>query len=126
MARNALQVLSAAESEILALVWRAGKATVQKICDNLPPDRKIAYATVQTLLRRLEKKGYVAHEVEGKAHVFFASVKPEEVKSRCLNDFVGRLFGGDPMSLMIHFAEHGEIESKDIERLKELIKKKNS
>ena len=126
MTEKKLVALSAAESEILALVWRLGSATVQKVCENLPAKRKIAYATVQTLLRRLEKKGYVAHEVEGKAHVFFAAVEPDEVRKRCAGDFVDRLFGGDPMSLMIHFAKHGKIESNDVDRLKKLIKKEKS
>ena len=59
--------LSPAETEILRLVWELGAGTVQQVCEKLPPDREIAYATVQTLLRRLEKKGYVSHTVQGKA-----------------------------------------------------------
>lgn len=126
MAKKDLPALSAAESEILGLVWRQEKATVQMICDNLPTIRKITYATVQTLLRRLEKKGYIAHETKGKAHLFYAAVDPSEVKSRCIDDVVQKLFAGDPMSLMVHFAEHGKIEAAGVERLKKLIKKKKS
>ena len=124
MTKRNLPALSPAETEILRLVWQLDKATVQKVCDRLPARRKITYATVQTLLRRLEKKGYLKHYTQGKAHVFFAAVKSEDVIKRSVGDFVDRLFGGDLVPLMQYLAEHGKIDSRDIVRLKRLIDKK--
>ena len=124
MTKKKLPSLSPSETEILRLVWQLDKATVQDVCDKLPAKRKIAYATVQTLLRRLEKKGYLKHNIQGKAHVFFAATKREKVIKRSVGEFLDRLFGGDPIPLMQHLAEHGEIKTKDIDRLKELINKK--
>ena len=89
-----LPALSPSETEILRLVWQLGKATVQEVCNSLPAKRKIAYATVQTLLRRLEKKGYLKHHTKGKAHVFWAAVEREHVISQSVGDFLDRLFGG--------------------------------
>jgi BlaI family penicillinase repressor len=120
MARKNLQALSPSETEILRLVWQLGQATVQEVCDKLPARRKIAYATVQTLLRRLENKGYLKHDVRGKAHVFSAAVKKEHVVKRSVSDFLDRLFGGDPIPLLQYLAEHGKINVEDIERLKKL------
>jgi BlaI family penicillinase repressor len=124
MVRKNLQALSPSETEILRLVWQLGQATVQEVCDKLPARRKIAYATVQTLLRRLENKGYLKHDVRGKAHVFFAAVKKEHVVKRSVGDFLDRLFGGDPIPLMQYLAEHGKINTDDVERLKKLAGKK--
>ncbi|MHC4558034.1 MAG: BlaI/MecI/CopY family transcriptional regulator [Planctomycetota bacterium] len=124
MKRKNLPALSPSETEILRLVWQLDKATVQEVCDNLPVRRKIAYATVQTLLRRLEKKGYVKHHIRGKAHVFFAAVKSEKVIKRSVSDFLDRLFGGDPIPLMQYLAEHGKLNTDDIEELKQLTGKK--
>lgn len=121
MVRNNLPALSPSETEILRLVWQLDKATVQEVCDKLPARRKIAYATVQTLLRRLEKKGYIKHHNRGKAHVFFPAVKQEAVIKRSVRDFLERLFGGDPIPLMQYLAEHGKIDADDIENLKQLI-----
>jgi len=121
MTNRNLPALSRAETEILRLVWQLGKATVQEVCNKLPAKRKITYATVQTLLRRLEKKGYVRHNIQGKAHVFFAAVKSEDVIKRSVGDFIDRLFGGDPTPLMQHLAEHGKINAEDIESVKRLI-----
>jgi len=124
MTQKKLPALSPAETEILRLVWQLDKATVQDVCNKLPAKRKIAYATVQTLLRRLEKKGYVKHRIRGKAHVFFAAVKSENVIKRSVNDFLDKLFGGDPIPLMQYLAEHGKIDAGDIEKLKRLAGKK--
>ena len=115
--------MSPSETEILRLVWQLGKATVQEVCNKLPARRKIAYATVQTLLRRLEKKGYLKHSNSGKAHVFSAAVKREHVVKRTVGDFLDRLFGGDPIPLMQYLAEHGKISIDDIEKLKRLTSK---
>jgi BlaI family penicillinase repressor len=124
MKRRKLPAVSPAETEILRLVWQLDKATVQQVCDNLPAKRKITYATVQTLLRRLERKGYLKHHLQGKAHVFFAAVKSEKVIKRSVIDFLDRLFGGDPVPLIQYLAKHGKIDAEDIEKLKELIGKK--
>ncbi len=124
MTQKKLPAVSPAETEILRLVWQLDKATVQDVCNKLPAKRKIAYATVQTLLRRLEKKGYVKHRIRGKAHVFFAAVKSEKVIKRSVNDFLDKLFGGDPIPLMQYLAEHGKIDTDDIEELKRLAGKK--
>jgi predicted transcriptional regulator len=121
MVRKNLPALSPSETEILRLVWQLNKATVQEVCDKLPARRKIAYATVQTLLRRLEKKGYIKHHNRGKAHVFFPAVKREAVIKRSVKDFLERLFGGDPVPLMQYLAQHGKINTEDVEKLKQLV-----
>ena len=124
MTRENLPALSPSETEILRLVWQLDKATVQEVCEKLPAKRKITYATVQTLLRRLEKKGYLKHAVSGKAHVFFPAVKRENVIKRSVGDFLDRLFGGDAVPLVQYLAEHGKLSAEDIERLKKLADKK--
>jgi BlaI family penicillinase repressor len=121
MTRRKLPCLSPAETEILRLVWRRSAATVQQVCAELPARRKIGYATVQTLLRRLEKKGYVRHRAAGKAHVFYPAVEREHVIQRSVSEFLDRLFGGDPLPLMQYLAEHGRIRAADLERLKRLV-----
>jgi BlaI family penicillinase repressor len=124
MTKQELRAMSPAETEIVRLVWQLEEATVQQICDLLPAKRRIAYKTVQTLLRRLENKGYLMHRIKGKAHVFFPAVKREDVVKRTVLDFLDRLFGGDPRPLMQFLAEDGKIDPDDIKRLKRLVEKK--
>jgi len=125
MTDKALPAVSPAETEILRVVWRLGSATVQDVCDALLEERSVTYATVQTLLRRLEKKGYVSHDVKGKAHLFRPAAKREDVIRRTVSDFVGRLFGGDPVPLLMHLADHSKLKGEDIRRLKKLIEETN-
>ena len=124
MKKKKLRTMSPTETEILRLVWELNEATVQQIRDRLPSDRSLAYNTVQTLLCRLEQKGYLKHHLKGRAHVFSALVKPREVIKTTVRDFLGRLFGGDSKPLVQFLAEDGKIDEEDIKRLRELIKKK--
>lgn len=124
MTRRKLSPVSPSETEILRIVWQLDKATVQDVCNKLHAKRKVTYATVQTLLRRLETKGYLKHRIRGKAHVFYPVVKREAVIKRSVSDFLDRLFGGDPVPLMQYLAEHGKIDVEDIEKLKKLIDNK--
>ena len=126
MAKSILPAVSPAETEVLRIVWETRQATVQDVCDKLASrrKRKVAYATVQTLLRRLEKKGYLKHRARGKAHLFHAAVRREDVIRRTVGDFLDRLFGGDAVPLVQYLAEHGQIDADDIDNLKQLIKEK--
>ena len=118
--------MSPTETEILRLVWELNEATVQQIRDQLPSDRSLAYNTVQTLLSRLEQKGYLKHHLKGRAHVYTPSIKRKEVIKTTVSDFLSRLFGGDPKPLVHFLAEDGKIDEEDIKRLRELIKKRKN
>lgn len=121
MGKGKMRAVSPAETEVLRLVWQFGETTVQTILDALPRNRKVSYKTVQTVLRRLEEKGYVTHKADGKAHVFRPAVKREAVVKRTVLDFLDRLFGGDPRPLMHFLAREGRIDAEDVEDLKKLI-----
>ena len=121
MTENSLIPLSPSETEILRIVWELKKATVQEVCGKLPPEREIKYATVQTLLRRLEKKGYIAHESPGKAHVFQPSARKKEVIGKAVSSFLDRLFGGDPLPLIQYLAENRDITKEDIDTLRNIL-----
>jgi BlaI family transcriptional regulator, penicillinase repressor len=123
MEKKILKLTSPAETAILRLVWELNEATVQQIRERLPSDRKLAYNTVQTLLTRLEQKGYLKHRIEGKAHVYLPAIRQKEVIKNTVGDFLGRLFGGDPRPLVQFLAEDGKIDEEDINRLRELINK---
>ena len=124
MGKKKLRAMSPTETEILRLVWRLKEATVQEVREQLPADRTLAYNTVQTLLSRLEQKGYVRHRDKGRAHVFSPRVEPQEVIKTTVREFLGRLFGGDPKPLVQFLAEDGKIDEEDIKRLRQLIDKR--
>lgn len=118
---SSLPPLSPSETEVLRLLWEMQTGTVQAVSDALPPGRNIQYATVQTLLRRLEKKGYITHTTEGKAHVFSPIIQQQRVIDTAVRSFLDKLFGGDPVPLMQYLAENNEISMQDIEILRNII-----
>ncbi len=123
MAKHRLQAMSPAETEILRIIWELEKATVQQIYEKLPRKRRIVYKTVLTMVRRLESKGYLQHETQGKANLYFAAIEREDVLRRTVLDFVDRLFGGDPGPLVQFLAEDGHIDAEEFQRLKKIIDK---
>jgi BlaI family penicillinase repressor len=126
MTEKEMASLGAAEAEILKIVWKLKAATVQQIWEELPKERDIAPATVQTVLRRLRQKGYVKSSAEGKAHVFSPAIKPEKVISKSVGDFVNRFFGGDAVPLVMHLAKTQKLALEDLQRLQDLLKRPKS
>lgn len=123
MGKRKLQPMSPAETEVLSIIWRLKHATVQQIHEELSSGEKVVYKTVLTLVRRLEKKGYVKHKVNGKAHVYSTAVRQEDVVRRTVHDFLNRLFGGEAGPLVQFLAEDGLLGPEEAERLKEIIDK---
>lgn len=121
MSQPKLASLGVAEAEILQLVWEMKEATVQQIHDRLPPDREIASATVQTVLRRLREKGYVKSRAEGKLHLFSPLVEPETVISKTVKDLVNRFFGGKAAPLMLHLAQSEKLAKDDLDQLRKVL-----
>ena len=74
--------LAKSELEVAQLVWQLGQASVRQVLDALPAERGLDFKTVQTYLRRLEAKGYLRSRREGRAKVYVARVRPEQVRSR--------------------------------------------
>jgi BlaI family penicillinase repressor len=100
MKRQPLPILTRAESEIMAVLWRRGRATVHEVIDAL--DRSVAYNTVLTILRILEQKGYAQHQPHpdgGRAHLYLPAAPLSRARRNHVRDLVDRLFDGRPEEL---------------------------
>ena len=81
----------------------------------------MAYSTVQTLLRILESKGYVAHKKVGRAFLYQPLVDARQARVRALRHLAARLFEGSPSLLVLNVLQDERIDSVELERLKKLI-----
>jgi predicted transcriptional regulator len=113
--------LSKGEMEVARLLWESGPATVRQTFDAMPAARKMDFSTVQTYLRRLEKKGYVSSTLEGRIRVYAARAKARTVIRETVDDLVQRLFGGETFPLVRHLVEDRGIGSEELEELRKLI-----
>ncbi len=109
------------EHRILEQLWRLGEATVVDIHAALASRRSVAPTTVSTILRRLEDKGLVTHRTEARRFVFRACVERRELRRSMIGDLVDQLFGGSTAALMSHLLEEGDIDARELERLRRSI-----
>jgi BlaI family transcriptional regulator, penicillinase repressor len=119
MARRA--GLSKAELEVARIVWSLGGATVRQVHDALPADRRVDYKTVQTYLRRLEGKGYLATRREGKSIHYRPRVRATQVVRETVEDFVTRLFDGEALPLVEHLIADRKLTADEIARLRSML-----
>jgi predicted transcriptional regulator len=114
--------VSESELEVLKTLWEKGPGTVRAINAALKHGgRRWAYTTVQTLLQRLEAKGYVACDRGEPAHVFRAAVSREGLVSRRLRDLADQLCGGTASPLLLALVEDGRLTSEDVQQLRRLL-----
>jgi BlaI family transcriptional regulator, penicillinase repressor len=109
------------ELEVAQLVWQLGQASVRQVLDALPVERGLDFKTVQTYLRRLEAKGYLRSRREGRAKVYVARVRPEQVVREVIDDFVRRLFGGETIPLFQHLIEDRGLSDVEISELRAML-----
>jgi BlaI family penicillinase repressor len=110
--------------ELMKIVWAKGKATVRDVTDAIAARRKMAYTTVMTMLRDLERKGLLAHEVDGRTYVYKPLVQRKRVVSGIVGDITRRLFDGSPAALLAHVLEGESIDADELERIKWMIAEK--
>jgi BlaI family transcriptional regulator, penicillinase repressor len=105
------------------VLWERGKATVNEVADALPAAVPLAYSTVLTTLRILERKGYVRHIKEGRAFVYEAVVGRGEASRSAIRYVLSRFFRNSPELLVLNMLEDEQIDSRELERLKGLIER---
>lgn len=111
-----MKELTKAEDQIIQILWRLEKAFVKDIIDELP-EPKPAYNTVSTIVRILEKKGFVGYKAYGKTHEYFPLVQREHYTRFYLNNMVKGYFNGSIQNLVSFFARENNLNVQDIDQL---------
>jgi len=112
--------LSSLELEVMNALWSMGRASIRELHEALPPARRGAYTTVQTIVSRLEEKGAVRRVRKiGNAFVFEPTVTHGAVRRRLVDDFLAMVGGARP--LMAHLVETGEVSIQDLRELEAMI-----
>ena len=111
------------ELQIMNAVWDKGSATVQEVKDALS-DRKHAYSTILTMMRKLEAKGYLKHDVDERTYVYQPVISRKAVRHGILTDILDRLFDGSASLLLNSLAEQDRIDKKELLEIQKLIKER--
>lgn len=124
MKKPALPILTRAESEVMAALWKHGRLTVHALVEAL--ERPVAYTTALTLLRILQQKGYAKHEPDpdgGRAYVYLPAVAADKARRSHVRDLVDRLFNGRPEELVTGLLEDERLSRAQLQLLREQIER---
>ena len=113
--------LTQAELRLMDILWQKQKATVQQVLETLPPSQSLAYNSVLTTIRILEKKGYVKHAKDGRAHVYIPLVGRKEATRSEIQHLVQRFFRNSHELLVLNLLEDESIDAGELKRLRQLI-----
>ena len=113
--------LTEAELRIMDALWRKGSGTVQQVLDWLPST--LAYNSVLTTIRTLEKKGRVKHVKDGRAHVYEPAIGRQEATRSEIRHLVGRFFRNSHEALVLNILQDEEIDADKLKRLREMLER---
>lgn len=117
-----MQKLTKAEEEVMQLLWEAGRATVSDLLERCP-DPKPPHSTLSSVVRILEKKGFVGHKAYGKTHEYFPLVEREAYGRRSLGDLLRNYFGGSVPRLVSHLADEEKLSREELEAMVKMLEK---
>jgi predicted transcriptional regulator len=115
--------LTEAELRIMQVLWVKGSGTVQQVLDSITLRPVLAYNSVLTTIRVLEKKGYVKHLKDGRAHVYTPLVGQQEATRSEIRHLVGRFFKNSHEQLVLNLLEDQGIEPEEVDRLRQMLER---
>jgi len=119
-----LRNLGDVEQLVMDYIWAHGPSTSEACREALAPSRPMKDSTIRTVLRRLEEKGYLAHETEGRTFIYRASDARQNVAVRAVKGIIDRFCGGSAEELVLGMVDGAVLSRKQLERLARRIDEK--
>ena len=104
-------------------LWEKGPATAEVCREALRHSWPMKDSTIRTVLRRLERQGYVTHAIEGRTYIYRAAEAPVTVATRAVKQIIDRLCGGSAEALVVGMVNDDVLSPQDLERLAQKIAK---
>ncbi len=117
-----LPQLTKAEEDIMTHIWDLGRCLVRDILDRLGDDT-IPHSTVSSVVRILEKKGFVSHKAYGKTHEYFPIISREDYAARGVDGLVERYFSGSAGQLVSFLVQREDLSKKEVSEILSLLQK---
>jgi predicted transcriptional regulator len=124
--RKKSAILTEAELRLMDVLWTHGPSTVQQVLEVLPQRPALAYNSVLTTIRILEKKGYLKHIKDGRAYVYTPLVPREEASRSEIRRLVSRFFQDSQELLVLNILEDRGIDAAELKRLRDLLERAES
>ena len=114
--------LSNLEHEAMRVVWESGPCSVEVVHAALARSRELKEVTTRTILRRLEQKGYVVHDVAGRAYIYRAVEAPRSVAAKAVRQIIDRLCHGSVEELVSGLVEARVLSNAELDALEESVR----
>ena len=115
-------VLADREAELMQVLWEQGPSTVAEVQKHLHAG--LAYTTVLSMLQKLEKKGFVRHQEEGRAHRYESTIRREAAQRSAVRDLAAKLFDGSAALLLTRLVHDETLSAEDIQRIELLLRER--
>jgi BlaI family transcriptional regulator, penicillinase repressor len=115
------ETLTEAELRIMNVLWEKGSGTVQQVLDSITEKPPLAYNSVLTTIRVLERKGYLKHLKDGRAHVYTPLVGQKDATRSEIRHLVNRFFKNSHEQLVLNLLEDQGIGPGEIGRLRQML-----
>jgi len=115
-----MKELTKAEEQIMQILWQIEKGFVNDILEKLP-EPKPAYNTVSTIVRILEKKGFVTHKAYGKTHEYYPLLSKKEYTKKYFGSFMTNYFSNSYTALASFLARDKNVSVRELEEMKKLM-----
>jgi predicted transcriptional regulator len=116
-----MEKLTHVEEEAMQAVWRIGEGNVKTFMEYL--DEEIPYTTVASIIKNLEKKGYLNSRLVGNAYLYKPAVSEAEYKKKFMNGVVKEYFDNSYKELVNFFVEQKKLSAKELKEIISLIEK---
>ncbi|MEY2413080.1 MAG: hypothetical protein QOD84_1686 [Acidobacteriaceae bacterium] len=113
--------LTEAELRLMDVLWQRGPSTVFEVQESLPKKKPLAYNSVLTTIRILEKKGYVEHSKDGRAHIYSPCIERGEATRSEVGHLLKRFFNDSRELLMLNILEDASLDAVELKRLRKLL-----
>lgn len=115
------EVLTDAELRVMKVLWERGSGTVQQVLDSITEKPALAYNSILTTIRILERKGYLKHSKDGRAHVFAPVVRQQDATRSEIRHLVGRFFKNSHEDLVLNILQDQGVEPEELDRLRKML-----
>jgi BlaI family penicillinase repressor len=115
--RPQASTLTTQELALMRIIWRREAVTVRQVYEELLEHRRIAYTSVMTVMKTLERKGYLRAMQHGRAYVYQVTTPEDHVIKGMTREFVDRVFGGSAGRLVVQLLEAKQLSKSDLREI---------
>ena len=108
---------------IMDLIWSRGRATAEQVRSALAPRHRLTDSSIRTLLRRLEARGYLRHELDGKSFVYVPVHGPRSVAARAVRQIIDRFCAGSAQEFLLGMVDEEVLAPEEIEQLAKRVRR---